>query len=100
MTNIFVGNLNSTTTPDAIRSLFKPFGTVRKCKLMVDRTTGLSRGFAFVEMVDVEAESAIAALAGSMVDGRTLEVREGRPILHRSVPPARQSQQASAPDNS
>ena len=92
MKNIYVGNLNSTTTPEAIRSLFKSFGTVRRCKLMVDKNTGLSRGFAFVEMVDVEADLAIAALAGRVVDGQALEVREGRPILHRTVPPGRESQ--------
>jgi RNA recognition motif-containing protein len=55
MKNIFVGNLNSSTTPEAIRSLFEPLGTVRKFKLMTDRESGLSRGFAFVEMTEVEA---------------------------------------------
>jgi RNA recognition motif-containing protein len=98
MKNIFVGNLNLTTTPAAIRSLFIPFGTVHKCKLMVDKNTGLSRGFAFVEMVDIEAGVAIAALAGRVVDGQMLEVREGRPILHRTVSPVRESQQSPAPD--
>ena len=82
MKNIFVGNLNSDTTPQAIRSLFEPLGTVRKCKLMTDRDTGLSRGFAFVEMAEVEAGQAIAALDGRIVDGQTIQVREGRPKLH------------------
>jgi RNA recognition motif-containing protein len=98
MKNIFIGNLNPTATPETIRALFTPFGTVHKCKLMVDKTTGLSRGFAFVEMVDAEAGLAIAALAGSMVDGQMLEVREGRPILHRTLPPTRDRQPGSAPD--
>ena len=83
MKNIFVGNLNSGTTPEAIRSLFEPHGTVRRFKLMTDRDTGLSRGFAFVEMVEVEAGPAIAALDGTIVDGQTLKVREGRSQLHR-----------------
>lgn len=87
MKNIFVGNLNSDTTPQAIRSLFEPLGTVRKCKLMTDRDTGLSRGFAFVEMAEVEAGQAIAALDGRIVNGQTIQVREGRPKLHRGASP-------------
>jgi cold-inducible RNA-binding protein len=89
MKNIFVGNLNSGTTPEAIRSLFRPLGTVRKFKLMTDRNTGLSRGFAFVEMTEVEAGHAIAALDGRIVDGQTIKVREGRPRLHRGPLPER-----------
>jgi cold-inducible RNA-binding protein len=80
--NIFVGNLDSTTTAASVRSLFEPHGTVRSLKLMTDRETGLSRGFAFVEMVDVEAERAIAAVNGSLLDGREVNVHEGRPKLH------------------
>jgi RNA recognition motif-containing protein len=83
MKNIFVGNLNSGTTPEAVRSLFEPLGTVRGFKLMTDRDSGLSRGFAFVEMRAVEAGPAIAALDGRIVDGQTIHVREGRPKLHR-----------------
>jgi cold-inducible RNA-binding protein len=85
MKNIFVGNLNSGTTPEAIRSLFEPIGTVRKFKLMTDKETGVSRGFAFVEMPEPEAGHAIAALNGRTVDGQTIEVREGRPKLHRAA---------------
>jgi cold-inducible RNA-binding protein len=89
MKNIFVGNLHSGTTPEAIRSLFRPLGTVRTFKLMTDRKTGLSRGFAFVEMTEVEAGHAIAALDGRIVDGQTIQVREGRPRLHRGPLPVR-----------
>src|SRR5262249_39863700 len=53
--NIFIGNLNSNTTPEGNASLFEPLGTVHKLKLITDRDTGLSRGFAFVEMMEVEA---------------------------------------------
>jgi cold-inducible RNA-binding protein len=92
--NIFVGNLNSVTKPEAIRSLFEPLGTVRKFKLMTDRDSGLSRGFAFVEMTEVEAGPAIAALDGRIVDGQTIQMREGRPKLHRA------SRQRGAPQQS
>jgi cold-inducible RNA-binding protein len=85
MKNIFVGNLTSGTTPEAIRSLFEPLGTVCNFKLMTDRDTGQSRGFAFIEMVEGEAGQAIAALDGSIVDGQSIEVREGRPKLRRGV---------------
>lgn len=92
MTNIFVGNLNPSTTLETIRSLFEPLGTVRGCKVMKDRDTGLSRGFAFVEMLEIEADPAIAALNGRVVDGQTISVREGRPKLHlRHAAPERPS---------
>jgi cold-inducible RNA-binding protein len=97
MKNIFVGNLNSVTTPEAVRSLFEPLGTVRNFKLMTDRDTGLSRGFAFVEMAEVEAGQAIAALDGRIVNGRTIQVREGRPKLHRGASPKRGAPQQSEP---
>lgn len=84
--NIFVGNLNSCTKSETVRSLFQPLGTVRAFKLMTDRDTGLSRGFAFVEMTELEAGHAIAALDGRIVDGQTIQVREGRPKLHRGHP--------------
>jgi RNA recognition motif-containing protein len=80
--NIFVGNLDSGTTAASIRFVFEPHGAVQNLKLMKDRETGLSRGFAFVEMMDAEADSAIAALNGSVLDGRTVDVHAGRPRLH------------------
>jgi RNA recognition motif-containing protein len=80
MKNIFVGNLNSTTTPDAIQTLFAPLGAIRRLKLMTDSQTGLSRGFGFVWMPDGAADRAIKALQGTTVDGHTIEVREGRQL--------------------
>jgi RNA recognition motif-containing protein len=82
MKNIFVGNLTPHTTADSIRTLFEPHGQIGRVKLMVDRETGQSRGFAFIEMVDVAAGQAIAALNGHSVDGQAINVREGRPRLH------------------
>jgi RNA recognition motif-containing protein len=98
MKNIFVGNLDGATTAESLRSLFEPHGTVLKIKLMADRESGLSRGFAFVEMTDSESGLAIAALNGKSLDGRTIEVHEGRPILHRGgASPARSARLKGAP---
>jgi len=78
--NIFVGNLDFGATEDTIRSLFEAYGAVERVSLMTDRDTGRSRGFAFVEMTDSEeADRAIAALNGSNVGGRALNVNEARP---------------------
>jgi RNA recognition motif-containing protein len=85
MKNIFVGNLDSATTPAAIRSLFEPHGEVRALKLMTDRETGQFRGIAFVEMADPEADRAIAALHENLVGGRQIDVHEGRAKLHRGA---------------
>ena len=80
MKNIFVGNLDFAATESSIRALFEPYGNVDRVSLITDRDTGRSRGFAFVEMGDAgEAERAIAALNGSEVGGRKLNVNEARP---------------------
>ena len=91
MKNIRVGNLDAGTTPETIRSLFEPFGIVRKFRLMMDKKTGGSRGFAFVEMTEDEAGLVITALNGRIVDGQTIEVREGRPKLHRLASQTREN---------
>jgi RNA recognition motif-containing protein len=78
--NIFVGNLNYGATEDSVRSLFEKYGTVNSARIMTDRDTGRSRGFAFVEMENEEqADQAIAALNGYSFDGRALNVNEARP---------------------
>ena len=80
MKNIFVGNLDFAATESSIRSLFEPYGQVDRVNLVTDRDTGRSRGFAFVEMTDTaQADQAIAALNGSDLDGRALNVNEARP---------------------
>lgn len=89
MKNIFIGNLETTVTGASVRSLFEPHGAIRSVKLMTERETGLSRGFAFVEMRDEEAERAIAALNGSVIEGRAIDVHEGRPKLRLGRPAAR-----------
>jgi RNA recognition motif-containing protein len=97
MKNIFVGNLSCDTKPEVVRSLFEPLGTVRKFKLMIDRHTGLSRGFAFVWMTEAEAGHAIAALDGSTIAGRTIEVRAGRQRLRRDAAPAVETPSGNLP---
>ena len=77
MKNIYVGNLAFSTSEQSIRDLFKPFGRLQRVTLMMDRATGRSRGFAFVEMADdEEAAHAIAELNGCSVDGRELRVND------------------------
>jgi cold-inducible RNA-binding protein len=82
--NIFVGNLNFNATEEAVRSLFERYGAVNSARIMTDRDTGRSRGFAFVEMEnETEADQAISALNGYQMDGRALNVNEARPKPER-----------------
>ncbi len=83
-TNIYVGNLPFTVTVEEVRDLFELHGTVESVNLITDRETGRLRGFGFVEMSsDEEASTAIAALHGSQLGGRTLTVNEARPRAPR-----------------
>lgn len=85
MKNLFVGNLAFDTTEDALRELFSPMGEVSQVRIMTDRDTGKSRGFAFVEMAqDDDAAKAIAALNGKEFGGRALTINEARPKPERS----------------
>ena len=80
MKNIFVGNLDFAATESSIRTLFEAHGKVDRVSLVTDRDTGRPRGFAFVEMSDsAEADRAIAALNGTDLGGRTLNINEARP---------------------
>jgi RNA recognition motif-containing protein len=80
MKNIFVGNLDFNATDSSLRSLFEPYGKVERVNVVTDRETGRSRGFAFVEMTDAaQADAAIAALNGSSLDGRALNINEAKP---------------------
>ena len=66
MKNLFVGNLDFSTTENELRSLFEGYGAVDRVSVVTDRDTGRSRGFAFVEMsVNAEAEAAISELFGN-----------------------------------
>jgi cold-inducible RNA-binding protein len=83
--NIFVGNLDFNTSEDELRKLFEVHGQVDRITILTDRDTGRSRGFGFVEMANAEeGDKAIAALNGSQIGGRTLNVNEARPKTERS----------------
>ena len=85
MKNIFVGNLSFGATEDSVRSLFATHGAVGRVNIVTDRDTGQPRGFGFVEMAnDGEGDKAIAALNGTDLDGRALNVNEARPKADRS----------------
>jgi RNA recognition motif-containing protein len=82
---LYVGGLPYSTTEQQLTELFSQHGTVQSAKVITDRLTGQSRGFAFVEMAtSEEAQKAIAALHGSELGGRTLVVNETRPQEKRS----------------
>ena len=85
MKNIFVGNLSFNTAEEELRQAFEAYGQVDRVSIMTDRDTGRSRGFGFVEMASNEdGEKAIAALNGSQLGGRTINVNEARPKTERS----------------
>jgi RNA recognition motif-containing protein len=74
---LYVGNLSYNTYEDNLRTLFTPFGTVESVKIITDRDTGNSKGFAFVEMsTDEEAQAAINGTNSVELDGRTIKVNE------------------------
>ncbi len=82
---LYVGNLSFHSTNDSIRDAFAQHGTVTDVHVVMDRETGRSRGFAFVTMGNNgEASSAIAAMNGSMLDGRALRVNEAEERAQRS----------------
>lgn len=77
--NIYVGNLSYSTTSDELRELFEEHGQVDSAAVIMDRDTGRSRGFGFVEMPDDAARAAIEALNGTEMGGRRLNINEARP---------------------
>ena len=77
---LYVGNLTYDVTDSALEQLFAGHGTVQSAQVIMDRDTGRSKGFGFVEMgSDQEAQAAIAALNGQQVGGRSLTVNEAKP---------------------
>ena len=81
---IYVGNLSYQTTEADLTTLFEQAGEVESVSIITDRDTGRSKGFAFVEMSNEDAEKAIAQFNGTEVNGRALTVNEARPRVDRS----------------
>ena len=75
---IYVGNLSFDTSEDSLRNAFAEHGDVQEVAVSTDRDTGRPRGFAFVTMPDSAARTAIDAINGKELDGRTLNVNEAR----------------------
>jgi len=91
--NLFVAKLSSSTTGDDLQELFSAHGEVTSAKVIVDRETGNSKGFGFVEMAnDDEAKAAIAALNETELDGKQIVVKEAN---DREERPRRDSNQRS-----
>jgi cold-inducible RNA-binding protein len=77
---LYVGNLSYETTDADLTSMFEQHGRVSSVQVIMDRDTGRSKGFGFVEMdSDQEAQAAIQAMNGTMTNGRALTVNEARP---------------------
>ena len=81
--NIFVGSLAWGTTSEGLEKAFAQYGSVTSAKVITDRETGRSKGFAFVEMAS-GGDEAIRALNGASLDGRNIVVNEARPRETRS----------------
>jgi RNA recognition motif-containing protein len=82
---LYVGNLGFSVGESDLQQLFSPHGTILSAQVIMDRDTGQSKGFAFVEMgSDTEAQAAIAALDGKDHGGRALKVNEAKPKENRS----------------
>jgi cold-inducible RNA-binding protein len=77
---LYVGNLSFGTTDSDLKNLFEPYGAVSSAQVIMDRDTGRSKGFGFVEMNNGdEAQAAITAMNGQQSNGRALTVNEARP---------------------
>ena len=82
---LYVGGLPYATTQDALNNLFAQAGTVESAMIIIDRMSGRSKGFGFVEMAtEAEAEKAIEMFNGKEFEGRTLTVNVARPLEERA----------------
>ena len=81
---LYVGGLSYDTNEDTIKNFFAPAGTVESAMIIMDKATGRSKGFGFVEMsTEEEAQKAIEMFNGKELDGRSLTVNEARPMEAR-----------------
>ncbi len=82
--NIYISNLDSQTKNEDLKKLFEPFGKVTSASIIMDKYTGNSRGFAFVEMEDAGGTNAIQQLNNTQVDGKFISVSVARPRESRN----------------
>jgi len=81
---LYIGNLSYSTTSDSLKAAFEQAGAVISATVMIDKMTGRSRGFGFVEMEDADALNAISMFDGKDLDGRNVKVNEARPLEARA----------------
>lgn len=79
MKKLYVGNLPYSYNDEALGALFAEYGEVVSAVIIMDRASGRSKGFGFVEMEDADADKAMEALEGQEIDGRNVRVNEARP---------------------
>jgi RNA recognition motif-containing protein len=84
MKKLYVGNLPWSTNEADLQAMFEEYGDVESCALILDRETGRSRGFGFVELDDEGADKAMEELNGKDIDGRALRVNEAQDKPRRS----------------
>lgn len=81
---LFVGGLSYETTEDSLKEVFQEAGTVESVSVIIDKMSGRSKGFGFVEMsTEEEAQKAVETLNGKEIDGRAVTVNEARPMEDR-----------------
>lgn len=89
-TRLFIGKIPFTMAESELKQLFEECGAVKSCRIIMDRDTGRSKGFGFVEYEDsAQAQAAIERFNGSNVQGQTLVVNEARPQEKRNSGPSR-----------
>ena len=100
MTSIFVGNLSFRTTDAELEYAFGRYGRVSSVRMMTDRSSGSSRGFAFVQMPGMEdAEEAIARMNGQSIGGRPIRVNEAQSRNDSTTGPAKPGQRSALLDS-
>ena len=81
---LLIRNLARSTTEPELLALFSPFGHVQVCNLVLDKNSGLSKGFGFVEIPKAgEAKAAMKAINGKLVDGNKLRVKRAEPTIKK-----------------
>ena len=83
ITNLYVCQLDPSTTAEALSECFSRYGVVSRARIVIDKETGLSRGFGYVEMEE-GADRAVSGLNGSFLDGSNLAVSVAKPRVDRS----------------